>query len=45
MNDLKSSVSAQKVELLLCLNPIIMDEKISAMHGGERKTRRKCGSL
>ena len=34
MNDIKSSVYAQKVELLLRLIPIVMDEKVFAIHGG-----------
>lgn len=34
MNDIKSSVYAQKVELLLRLIPIVMDEGAFAIHGG-----------
>ncbi|MBQ3961248.1 MAG: nucleotidyl transferase AbiEii/AbiGii toxin family protein [Muribaculaceae bacterium] len=34
MNDIKSSVYVQKVELLLRLIPIVMDEKVFAIHGG-----------
>ena len=34
MNDIKSSVYAQKVELLLRLIPIVMDEGVFAIHGG-----------
>ena len=34
MNDVKSSVYAQKVELLLRLIPIVMDEGVFAIHGG-----------
>lgn len=32
--NIKSSVYAQKVELLLRLIPIIMDEQVFAIHGG-----------
>ena len=34
MNDIGSSVSAQKVELLLRLIPIVMEEEVFAIHGG-----------
>lgn len=34
MNDIKSSVYAQKVELLLRLIPIVMGEEVFAIHGG-----------
>ena len=34
MNDVKSNVYAQKVELLLRLIPIVMEEKVFAIHGG-----------
>lgn len=34
MSDIKSSVYAQKVELLLRLIPIVMDEEVFAIHGG-----------
>ena len=34
MNDIKSSVYAQKVELLLRLIPIVMEEYVFAIHGG-----------
>ena len=34
MNDIKYSVYAQKVELLLRLIPIVMDEGVFAIHGG-----------
>ena len=34
MNDIRSSVYAQKVELLLRLIPIVMEEKVFAIHGG-----------
>ena len=34
MNDIKSSVYAQKVELLLRLIPIVMEEGVFAIHGG-----------
>ena len=34
MNDIKSSVYAQKVELLLRLIPIVMEEEVFAIHGG-----------
>ena len=34
MNDIKSSVYAQKVELLLRLIPIVMEEHVFAIHGG-----------
>ena len=34
MNDIKSSVYAQKVELLLRLIPIVMEENVFAIHGG-----------
>lgn len=34
MNDKKSSVYAQKVELLLRLIPIVMEENVFAIHGG-----------
>jgi len=34
MNDIKSSVYAQKVELLLRLIPIVMEEAVFAIHGG-----------
>lgn len=35
MNDnIKSSVYAQKVELLLRLVPVVMDESVFALHGG-----------
>lgn len=34
MNDIKSSVYAQKVALLLRLIPIVMDEEVFAIHGG-----------
>ena len=34
MNDIKSSVYVQKVELLLCLIPIVMDGKVFAIHFG-----------
>lgn len=34
MNDIKLSVYAQKVELLLRLIPIVMDEEVFAIHGG-----------
>lgn len=34
MNDIKSSVYARKVELLLRLIPIVMDEEVFAIHGG-----------
>ena len=34
MNDIKSSVYAQKVELLLRLIPIVMEEDVFAIHGG-----------
>ena len=34
MNDIKSSVYAQKVELLLRLIPIVMEEGMFAIHGG-----------
>ena len=34
MNDIRSSVYAQKVELLLRLIPIVMEENVFAIHGG-----------
>ena len=34
MNDIRSSVYAQKVELLLRLIPIVMEEGVFAIHGG-----------
>ena len=34
MNDIRSSVYAQKVELLLRLIPIVMEEEVFAIHGG-----------
>lgn len=34
MNDIKSSVYAQKVDLLLRLLPLVMEEKVFAVHGG-----------
>ena len=34
MNDIRSSVYAQKVELLLRLIPIVMEEHVFAIHGG-----------
>ena len=34
MNDIRSNVYAQKVELLLRLIPIVMDEEVFAIHGG-----------
>ena len=34
MNDVKSNVYAQKVELLLRLIPIVMEEEVFAIHGG-----------
>lgn len=34
MNDIKSTVYAQKVELLLRLIPIVMEEGVFAIHGG-----------
>ena len=34
MNDIRSSVYAQKVELLLRLIPIVMEEDVFAIHGG-----------
>ena len=34
MNDIRSSVYAQKVELLLRLIPIVMEEQVFAIHGG-----------
>ena len=34
MNDIRSSVYAQKVELLLRLIPIVMEELVFAIHGG-----------
>lgn len=34
MNDIKLSVYAQKVELLLRLIPIVMEEEVFAIHGG-----------
>ena len=34
MNDIKSSVYAQKVEMLLRLIPIVMGEEVFAIHGG-----------
>ena len=34
MNDITSSVYAQKVELLLRLIPIVMEENVFALHGG-----------
>lgn len=34
MNDIRSTVYAQKVELLLRLIPIVMDERVFAIHGG-----------
>jgi hypothetical protein len=34
MNDIKSSVYAQKVELLLRIIPIVMEEGVFAIHGG-----------
>ena len=34
MNDVRSSVYAQKVELLLRLIPIVMEENVFAIHGG-----------
>ena len=34
MNDIRSSVYAQKVELLLRLIPLVMDEGVFAIHGG-----------
>ena len=34
MNDIKSSVYAQKVELLLRLIPIVMEKEVFAIHGG-----------
>ena len=34
MNDIKSSVYAQKAELLLRLIPIVMEEEMFAIHGG-----------
>ena len=34
MNDIKSSVYAQKVELLRRLIPIVMEEGVFAIHGG-----------
>ena len=34
MNDVKSNVYAQKVELLLRLIPIVMEEDVFAIHGG-----------
>ena len=34
MNDMRSSVYAQKVELLLRLIPIVMEEEVFAIHGG-----------
>ena len=34
MNDIRSNVYAQKVELLLRLIPIVMDEGVFAIHGG-----------
>ena len=34
MNDIKSGVYTLKVELLLRLIPIVMDEQVFAIHGG-----------
>lgn len=34
MNDIRSNVYAQKVELLLRLIPIVMEEDVFAIHGG-----------
>ena len=34
MNDIKLSVYAQKAELLLRLIPLVMEEKVFAIHGG-----------
>ncbi len=34
MNNIRSSVYAQKVELLLRLIPIVMEEHVFAIHGG-----------
>ena len=34
MNDIKTNVYAQKVELLLRLIPIVMEEEVFAIHGG-----------
>lgn len=34
MNDVRTNVYAQKVELLLRLIPIVMEEKVFAIHGG-----------
>uniref|UniRef100_UPI0028E92EAB nucleotidyl transferase AbiEii/AbiGii toxin family protein n=1 Tax=Prevotella koreensis TaxID=2490854 RepID=UPI0028E92EAB len=34
MNKINSSVYARKVELLLRLIPIVMDEEVFAIHGG-----------
>lgn len=34
MNDIKSNIYAQKVELLLRLIPIVMEENVFAIHGG-----------
>ncbi len=34
MNDIRSSIYAQKVELLLRLIPIVMEEEVFAIHGG-----------
>ena len=34
MNNIRSSVYAQKVELLLRLIPIVMEDEVFAIHGG-----------
>ena len=34
MNDIKLSIYAQKAELLLRLIPLVMEEKVFAIHGG-----------
>lgn len=34
MNDIRSGVHARKVELMLRLIPIVMDEGVFAIHGG-----------
>lgn len=38
MNDIRSSVYDQKVELLLRLIPIVMEERFFAIHGGTMET-------
>ena len=40
MNDIRSSVYAQKVELLLRLIPIVMDEEVFAIHGAPLHIKR-----